>query len=69
MTTLLENAFEKVSQLPDIEQNRYARLILEEIEAEKKWDRLLGDSEELLATMADEALNAFEKHQTTPLKS
>ncbi|MEA2027776.1 MAG: hypothetical protein U9N49_02220 [Campylobacterota bacterium] len=68
MTTLLEDAFEKVSQLSNIEQNRYAHFILEEIEAEQKWDKLLGESEILLESMADEALHEFEKSQTTPLE-
>ena len=35
MTKLLEKAFKKAPQLPAIEQNSFARWVLEELEAEK----------------------------------
>ncbi len=36
MPTLLETAFEKASELSEIEQNRFAKFFIEEIESEKK---------------------------------
>jgi len=35
MSTLLEKAFEEIKKLPEIEQNIFARWILEEIKAKK----------------------------------
>jgi len=67
MTTLLEAAFEKVSALPEIEQNIYAKNLLDEIESEKRWDSAFSASEELLGQMADSALKDFHKNDTKPL--
>ena len=67
MTTLLETAFEKASTLSEIEQNRFAKLFMEEIQSEKKWDRLFSESEDLLAQMADKALDDYANAKTTLL--
>ena len=67
MTTLLETAFEKASSLPEIEQNRFAKLLIAEIESEKEWDRLFGESEDILAKMADIALEDYNNGKTKPL--
>jgi hypothetical protein len=56
MTTLLETVFEKASELSEIEQNRFAKLFIEEIQSEKKWDNFFSESEDMLADMADIAL-------------
>ncbi|PHS31497.1 MAG: hypothetical protein COA92_07960 [Sulfurovum sp.] len=67
MTTLLETAFEKISALPEIEQNIYAKNLLEEIASEKKWDSSFSESEDLLSQMADGALEDFKSNDTKPL--
>jgi len=67
MTTLLETAFEKISALPEIEQNIYAKNLLDEIESEKKWDSSFSESEDFLSHMADNALEDFKSNNTTPL--
>ena len=67
MTTLLETAVEKVSALPEIEQNRVAKYLLEEVASEKKWDRYFGESEDMLSQMADSALKALKNGDTKPL--
>jgi uncharacterized protein YacL (UPF0231 family) len=36
MTKLLERAFKKVSQLPEMEHNALAKWVIEEIESESK---------------------------------
>jgi len=64
MTTLLETAFEKISALPEIEQNIYAKNLLEEIESEKKWDSSFSESEDLLFQMADDALKDYKTNNT-----
>ena len=67
MTTLLESAFEKISALPEAEQNMYAKNLLEEIESEKKWDKSFSESEDILSQMADSALEDFKNNDTKPL--
>ena len=67
MTTLLETAFEKVSALPEMEQNIYAKNLLDEIESEKKWDSAFSESEDLLGQMADSALEDFKNNDTKSL--
>ena len=64
MTTLLETAFEKISALPEIEQNIYAKNLLHEIESEKKWDSAFSESEDMLSQMADDALSDFKNSDT-----
>jgi len=68
MTTLLETAFEKASKLSELEQDRFAKLFLEEMESEKKWDKLFSESEDLLAQMTDAALNDYTNGKTISLK-
>ena len=67
MTTLLESAFEKISALPEIEQNIYAKNLLDEIESEKKWNNSFSESEGLLSQMADDALKDLKNSDTKPL--
>jgi hypothetical protein len=58
MTQLMEQAFERVSGLPDEEQNAIASIILREIESEERWNELFAQprSIDLLSQMADGAL-------------
>jgi hypothetical protein len=55
MTKLLEQAIAKVRQLPESEQNAIARIALDEIESERKWDALFEKSPEKLKAIADKA--------------
>jgi len=64
MTKLLDNAFNEVSTLSEIEQNIFARFILDEIHLEKKWNNSFAQSEELLSTMADDALYDYSINNT-----
>jgi hypothetical protein len=67
MTSLLEEAFAKVSQLPAEEQDALAAILLDEIASEKRWDQAFAHSQEQLAKLGDEALEEFKKGQTLPL--
>ncbi len=67
MTSMLEKAFTEASRLPDVEQNALARWVLEEIESERKWDRLFAESEDALGQLALEALNEEQQGSTTDL--
>jgi hypothetical protein len=67
MTKLLEKAFEEASKLPEMEQNSFAKWVLEELEADKKWDKVFAESEDVLNQLANEALEAHKQGKTEPL--
>ena len=58
MTDLLQKAFERASELPPDDQDKFARFLLAELESEKEWAGLFNrpESEEMLERLADEAL-------------
>jgi len=56
MTKLLEKAFKEASKLPEVEQNSLAAWLLEELEAEKRWDKAFAESEDVLERLVQEAL-------------
>ena len=67
MTRLLERAFKEASKLPEIEQNALAKWVMEELEAEGKWERAFAGSEDILNKLADEALAVHKQGKTKPL--
>ncbi len=67
MTKLLEKAFKEAAKLPSVEQNALAKQLLDELEAEKKWDKAFAESEDVLDKLADEALEEKRQGKTTPL--
>ena len=64
MSELLKKAFEKVSKLPESEQNAFARWLLNELASEQRWDEAFANSEDLLSQLADEALVEHRKGKT-----
>jgi type III secretory pathway component EscU len=69
MTRMLEKAFEAASKLPVLEQNVLARVMLDEIASEQKWDALFAESEDVLALLAAEALQDEEQGKTREIFS
>lgn len=69
MTRMLEKAFEAASKLPVLEQNVLARVMLDEIASEQKWDDLFAESEDVLALLAAEALQDEEQGKTREIFS
>ena len=67
MTELLEIAIAKVKNLPDNEQNAIAAIIFEELEDETKWDTSFANSQDLLASLASEAMNEYKAGETEEL--
>jgi len=67
MTKLLESAFEKISHLSAVEQNMYAKFIIDEMESELAWSSAFSESQYLLEDMANEALADFENKGTEKL--
>lgn len=68
MTNLLEKAFTEASRLPLATQNMIAERLLEDIQAEGKWDETFADSKDELSRLADEALSDFQNGKTKPLE-
>jgi hypothetical protein len=66
MTTLLQQAFEKASQLPAQLQDQLAKDLMDDISGELQWDATLARSEELLEKLAEKALREFEAGRTRP---
>lgn len=67
MTKLLEKAFAEVSKLPEIEQNKVAKWLLDELASEKRWEKAFAESEDVLSQLADEALEEHRQRKTKPL--
>jgi hypothetical protein len=67
MTELLKKAFDAVSALPPGRRNALARMILAEIEDEKRWDEAFAGSQDMLAAMAEEAIAEHRAGKTRPM--
>jgi hypothetical protein len=67
MTRLLEKAFREASRLPVVDQNAIAKWLIEELEADKKWELMFAESEDVLDKLADEALAAHKQGKTKPM--
>lgn len=66
MTRLLQQAFEKASELAETEQDKLARFLLAELEPERQWTELFArpESEGVLERLADEALSEHHAGRT-----
>ena len=69
MTRLLQEAFERVSKLPQEDQNKFARFLLAALESDQRWTELFTrpESEDLLERLADETLTAHRAGRTQPI--
>ncbi len=56
MTALLSQAFDKAAKLPEAMQEQIALQLLEDLDAEFKWDQTFADTQDQLAKLADKAL-------------
>jgi hypothetical protein len=67
MTRILDDALAKISALPEDEQERIARWLLDELEDEELWDRQFSTSQDALKKLADEARAERAAGRTTDL--
>ena len=69
MNQLLQKAFNKAAELPQAEQDKFARFLLAELESERQWAELFArpESEDLLERLADEALLEHRSERTQRL--
>jgi hypothetical protein len=67
MTTVLENALAEVAKLPPEEQDALASLLLDEIKSEQRWTQTLSGSQDLLKSLAADALAEHRAGKARPL--
>lgn len=67
MTELLEQAIAQLKTLPADEQDAIAAIILEELEAELRWNAAFARSPNALAKLADEAMAEYRAGKTHEL--
>ena len=67
MTSLLEKAFTEVSRLSEKEQDALARWLLEELAAQRQWDKSFAESPQPLSALTQEALDEHHSGKTQPL--
>ena len=69
MNQLLQQAFERAAELPEAEQDRFARFLLAELKSEQHWAELFArpESEDLLESLAEEAMAEHSAGRTLPL--
>ena len=67
MTELLQKAFLEASRLPEPDQDALAAWILEEIASERRRDEAFARSADVLARMAEEALEEDRRGRTKRL--
>ena len=67
MSKLLEEAFAKLAELPEADQDSIATWLLEELDSERRWGNLLSESGDALGRLADEALDEHEGGRTKEL--
>ena len=68
MTELLEKAFAEASKLPQEAQDMLAKMLLDDLIAEEKWDETFANSQDKLARLADEALVEYQQGKTKKLE-
>jgi len=56
VTKLLQQAFTEAEKPPSIEQDEFAKWMLDELQAEERWQKAFAISQEALAKLAHEAL-------------
>ena len=67
MTTTLQEAFDKAAALPPERQEALAAIVLEEIEADDRWQRSFSQSQDALSKLAAEALEEDAQGRTRDL--
>jgi hypothetical protein len=68
MTELLRQAIREMEKLPSEEQDALAAWILAELASERRWTQLLNRSQDVLAQLAQEALEEHRRGETQPLE-
>ena len=69
MTETLAQAIVQAEQLPAVEQQALAAILIEEMASEQRWTRSFAQSADVLESLAADALAEFRVGRTQPLAS
>lgn len=64
LTTMLETAFAEAAKLSPQEQDMFAAWMLEELQSERRWREAFAQGADVLAELADEALQEHRAGKT-----
>ena len=53
--------------MPELEQNSFAKWMIQDLETERNWEKTFAESEDILDVLADEALAENNKGKTKNL--
>ena len=67
MSELLQKVFNEVSKLTDAQQDEFARLMLDLLEDDAKWQQSFDASQDVLGSLANKAINDYEQELTQEL--
>ena len=67
MTELLQKAFAEASRLPEKDQDTLARMLLDDLASEERWEEAFAQSQDKLTMLAEEALAEFNQGKTKPM--
>lgn len=68
MTTLMKTFIERLQELPEEEQDKYAATYLKELEEDQRWEELFDQTtEEQWRALVGEARKDGEEEKTVPL--
>jgi hypothetical protein len=68
MTELLEKAFAEAAKLPQEAQDMLAKMLLDDLASEEKWDETFANSQDKLELLANEALAEYRAGKTKKLE-
>ncbi len=66
MPQMLEKALTELAKLPELEQEALGAILLEEIASEGRWSESFASSQEVLSSLAEEALAEHAAGRTQP---
>jgi hypothetical protein len=67
MTNLLDEAYAAAKELPEDEQEMIGAVLLQEIDADRRWEELLSQPSPVIERMIDKALEDHRLGKTLPL--
>jgi hypothetical protein len=67
MTKTLQKLVDRISELPDDEQERVAEMLLSTLDGDSEWEILLADSQDVLREMGERAREDFRAGKTEAL--
>jgi hypothetical protein len=67
MTNLLDEAYAAAKELPEDEQEMIGAVLLEEINADRRWEELFAKPSDVIERMGDKALEDYRLGRTLPL--